>query len=123
MLLLCALANGAISTDIQPELGQAVVISVTDPEGHGRGGETVRVVHRPGLAGEREIAIGITDGLGRVRWTPEIRGVARLRAGDQRLPVHIGAPSAPPATLLLLLLLLLASAGAVGWGVHPRRLR
>ena len=118
--LLCALALGGITTDGPPTLGKALVISVLDVEGHGQGGETVRVVHRPGLAGEREVAIGITDGLGRVRWTPEIRGIAQLRAGDERVAVHIATDSAPPATALLVVLLFLSSLGAIVWGVRSR---
>ena len=55
-------------------IGAEVVIAVTDEQGDPAGGETVRVVHRPGLAGEREVAVGITDGRGRVRWTPDASG-------------------------------------------------
>ncbi len=118
-LLLASLALGAISTTASPIQHQEVVIEVQHNDGRPRPGETVRVVHRPGLGGEQEIAIGITDGLGRVRWTPETPGVATLRAGDERVPIRVQPDGPPVNTLFLLILLALASLCAVGYALLP----
>jgi hypothetical protein len=103
--------------------GEEVVLAVTDEAGDPRSGETVRVIHRPGLAGETELAIGISDGRGRVRWTPEVSGVARLRAGEEEAMIRI-VPTSPPIVVVVTLgLLLLTSAGALGHGGWGHRLR
>jgi hypothetical protein len=99
--------------------GVEVVIAVTDERGDPAGGETVRVVHRPGLAGEREVAVGITDGRGRVRWTPDAAGVARVRAGDEILPVRVQGP-VPPAVPVLIGLLAAGGLLALGLGLSRR---
>ncbi|MEQ1569572.1 MAG: hypothetical protein ABMA64_28300 [Myxococcota bacterium] len=109
------LALAAVVTETPPVQGAETVIAMTDAEGAPASGETVRVVHRPGLAGEKELAVGITDGRGRVRWTPEQAGVARIRAGDELLAVVITPSAVPASTPLLLGLLGLASVLAVGW--------
>ncbi|MEZ4236501.1 MAG: hypothetical protein R3F59_10150 [Myxococcota bacterium] len=129
LLWLAQAALGAVTVEGEPEdgppivlrQGEEVVLAVTDAEGEARSGETVRVVHRPGLAGEAELAIGISDGRGRVRWTPELSGLARLRAGDEVRSLRI-APAAPPLGVEVTLgLLLVTSLGAFGYGwVGPR---
>ncbi|NCG20161.1 MAG: hypothetical protein GWP91_14225 [Rhodobacterales bacterium] len=118
-LLFADLTLGAIVTTAAPMQGDEVVIEVHHNDGRPRPGETVRVVHRPGLGGEQELAIGITDGLGRVRWTPESPGVAQLRAGDETQRIRIETNRPPLNTLLLLLLLALTSLGALVYALLP----
>lgn len=116
-LLATSLAFGGITTDSPPVQGTATVVVLTDGDGRPRGGETVRVVHRPGLQGDREVAIGITDGLGRVRWTPDVAGVAEIRAGQEHLALQIGWPGIPLDSAVLLVLLGIAGLGAGGYGL------
>lgn len=113
ILVWAAVARAAISWEQDPRAGTESVIAVVDDAGAPRSGQTVRVVHRPGLAGEKEVAIGITDGRGRVRWTPDAPGVARLRAGDEEQLVRVGADHVDPTPLLILGLLLATGAGAL----------
>lgn len=108
--------EGLAEGERELEQGQEVVLAVIDEAGDPRSGETVRVIHRPGLAGEQELAIGISDGRGRVRWTPEVSGVARIRAGEETTTVRIVAATPPIAVATTLGLLLLTSAGALGYG-------
>lgn len=117
LLLAMELASAGIGTDAPPVQGTPTMVVLTDSEGRPRGGETVRVVHRPGLEGDREVAIGITDGLGRVRWTPDVAGVSELRAGDETLPLRVGWPALPLDTAILLALLGIAGLGAGGYGL------
>jgi len=119
--LAVALAGIRVTTpDADPPhiyVGRAATITVTDDAGHPLPGQTVRVVHRPGLAQEQEQAIGITDALGQVGWSPVAAGVARIRAGDAWQPVHVDGP-VPVATVAAALALLLASMASVAWGVR-----
>ena len=71
------------AADVLPRVGEPVSLQVTGPDQHPQAGQTVRVIHRPGLAAEQEQAIGITDARGTVEWTPALPGVARVRAGRQ----------------------------------------
>jgi hypothetical protein len=64
-------SEAAITLEEAPRLGHETWLTITRDEAP-TGGETVTVVHRPGIVGEEEIAIGITDARGRVRWTPRI---------------------------------------------------
>jgi len=88
-------------------------------------GATVQVVYRPGLDGERQRAIGITDSLGRVRWTPEVGGVAEVRAGQERRLVAVAWPSPPLGSVVLLVLIALSGLGfsGYGWRAHSARRR
>src|SRR5690606_23043937 len=79
---LASLAWASITIEDPPRPGEETVVVVTDDAGRPRAGETVRVIHRPGLGGEREVAVGITDARGRVRWTPQMDGVTIVRAGE-----------------------------------------
>ena len=120
MIALLAVAWGAVTLETPPEAGVETVVAVQDAEGDPRGGVTVRVVMRPGLGGERELAVGITDGRGRIRWTPEDAGVAWLRAGDESLRVRVaGAP--PGSALLSLGALILGGVAAVVRGITSSR--
>lgn len=119
MILAWSIATAAatITPEAPPVLGEETVLAVLDDDGHPRAGETVRVIHRPGLTAEREFAIGITDGRGRVRWTPQMAGIARIRAGDEPLELRVGWSLAPTSIPLLLGLLGLGGLVALGYGV------
>ena len=116
-------ASAAVTLDAdRAEQGTESVVLVTDEIGDPRSGETVRVVHRPGLAGEKELAVGITDGRGRVRWTPETAGITRIRAGEQVQVFRVVPAHLPTTTAVVLALLGTAGLGALGYGIRgPRR--
>lgn len=116
-------AIAGVRVETPPIAGVETVVVVTDELGDPTGGETVRVIHRPGLARERERAVGITDGRGRVKWTPQSPGIARLQAGDEPLRIRVAHPAPPLGPLLLLGILGLGGAGALGYGVGPFRRR
>lgn len=122
-LLLTQLASAEVAMEIPPMVGSETVVLVRNDEGRPSAGETVRVVHRPGMAGELEIAIGITDGRGRVRWTPEVPGLAIVRADDETQQIQVARDDLPTGTLTLLVLMFLASMSGVAYGVlyRPRK--
>jgi hypothetical protein len=105
-------ALAAVELESSAAEGVETVIVVTDELGDPGSGETVRVVHRPGLPGSRELAIGITDARGRVRWTPAEGGVARGPARGGVMDVRITRGALPEVTLTLAGLL-----GALGAGL------
>ena len=116
MIALIATAFGGVSLESPPVAGTETVVAVQDAEGDPRGGVTVRVVLRPGLTGERELAVGITDGRGRIRWTPPEPGVAWLRAGDEISKLRVGG-SPPSSVLVWIAVLLVGGAAALARGV------
>jgi hypothetical protein len=118
-------ASAAVTLDEAPAReGTESVLLVTDEAGDPRSGETVRVVHRPGLAGEKELAVGITDGRGRVRWTPEASGITRIRAGEEIEVIRVATVGLPTTPIVVLGLIGAAGLGALGYGVGgPRRPR
>ncbi|MBX2800924.1 MAG: hypothetical protein KTR31_24805 [Myxococcales bacterium] len=118
VLWLSHLAMAGITFESPPLHGAPTVVVVADDDGRPRAGETVRVVHRPGLSGEQEQAIGITDGRGRVRWTPAVPGRAEVRAGQEPLEVRVAWARAPLGTVLLLVLCALAGIVALGHGLR-----
>jgi len=122
MIWLLGAALASVTLAPEPATAEApTVLTVLDDDGRPRSGETVRVLHRPGLVGEAEQAIGITDARGQVRWTPSRGGVAHLRAGDAVHAVHV-QPATPRLDVPLLLgLLLLGGLGATGYGLGRRR--
>jgi hypothetical protein len=119
--LLGKVALGAVEVETPPVEGTETVIHVTDALGDAASGETVRVVHRPGLAGERELAIGITDGRGRVRWRPEQGGIALIRAGEQTSTLQIQRSHLPTTTLVVLALLAAGGLFPAIYGLLGRR--
>jgi len=120
LVLFAGLASATVTFTPVPIVGQATVVEVLDADQHPRSGETVRVLHRPGLAGEEEQAIGITDGRGRVSWTPSSPGVAVVRAGEEREAVHIATTTPRLDTWLLLVLLGLAGASSLAISTWKR---
>jgi len=120
ILVLLSMAHASIELEVAPAVGTEVVVVVVRDGVPGRG-ETVRVMHRPGTVHERERAIGITDGRGRVTWTPEEGGVAEVRAGTELRAVHIAYSGVPATPLTAIALLLAASLGLVFTGLRRRR--
>jgi len=121
---LCALAFAEISVEPVPRVGTESAIVVVDEAGRPAAGETVRVLHRPGMAGEREIAIGITDTRGKVLWTPEIPGLSTVRAGAESKTLRVERVHWPAGVLTLLLLLVASALVAIASGLfYPRRFR
>jgi hypothetical protein len=110
-----------ITVEEPPVAGEETVVLVTDGADRPQPGVTVRVLHRPELDGSQELAIGITDGLGRVRWTPEVAGVAELRANQDAMPVSIAWASVPAEPVSLLALLVLAGIASVVYGMTTGR--
>jgi hypothetical protein len=111
-------APDRIDLDGTPVVGVPGLVTV-HRDGLPAAGVTVRVVHRPGLGGEREAAIGITDGLGRVRWTPELPGVSALRAGDDPLWVVVGAESPWTGGTIGAVVLFVLLLGTLWFGTTP----
>lgn len=81
------------------------------------GGAPVRVIFRPGLPGQHEAAVGITDAAGQVRWTPAEPGAVMIEAGELSAVVHV-APSAVPVDLGVHLVVL---AAVITWLVRRGR--
>ncbi|MEN0067658.1 MAG: hypothetical protein AAGA48_36345 [Myxococcota bacterium] len=123
MIWLLATASASITLEAPPQVGDEVVITVTDPFGEPRSGETVRVFHGPELTTEREVAIGITDGRGRIRWTPSTPGVAELQVGEEPLRIRVAPAEAPLTVMFLVAVLMVAGFGATGVALLPRRAR
>lgn len=119
--LLCTLALAGIEVEPAPAVGQESLVLVVDAEGAPLPGQTVRVVHRPDLHGQEEQAVGITDGRGRVRWSPSRAGVTQVRAGEEELELAVAWTTPPPGALVLLVLLLLAGILGLGYGLWPPR--
>jgi hypothetical protein len=112
-LLLGVTAMAGVQLERPGEVGVETVIVVHDDQDAPRPGQTVRVVFRPGLAGEREQAVGITDGRGRVRWTPNAAGLAKIRAGEAWQTVSVAGPWALDTGLLLAALLAVGAVSAL----------
>lgn len=122
IVLWCALASAEIVLDPPPRVAETSVITITR-DGEPRAGATVRAILRPGLDRESEIAIGITDSRGRVRWTPDVAGVIEIRADgeQQRARVAWAGQQLGTAMILALLGALGLGATAIGWRRLTRR--
>lgn len=120
IVLLTTLAHASIELGAAPTVGDEIVVSVVDGQGRPARGETVRVIHRPGLPTEEERAIGISDARGRVTWTPDRPGRFALFAGDQRFEGRVPYPQPPPEPMVGLLLLVGAAFVAVVYGWRRR---
>jgi hypothetical protein len=110
-------AENLVTVDPAPVQGAESWVVVTDDIGRAASGVTIRVVHRPGLDGTRELAIGITDALGRVRWTPEAAGAALVQADDAQLPVEVAWAAPPSATIALMVMLAIGALAAIVGGL------
>ncbi len=122
MIVWLGLAMAGVSFEGPLAQGKEVVVMLDRGGAPGRG-ETVRVVHRPGTVYERERAIGITDGRGRVAWTPEEGGVAEVRGGDDTIRVRIDYGEQPVTAGVLLAITTLTGLGFALTGLRRRRAR
>ena len=128
MIWLVTSAFAGISFESPPQEGQETVVVVVEGEPGGdlaedsqpTGGATLRVVYRPGLPGEFEQAIGITDARGRARWIPTEGGIALVESNNSSLPMRILPKSFPPTTLILLALISLGSMASAIYGLSRR---
>jgi hypothetical protein len=119
--LLWMFSAQATQLSVEPALKvrNSVVVQCMD-RGRPCEGKTVSVVLRPDLSDSQELAIGVTDSRGRVRWTPDRSGVAELRADNARLRVAIPWPRPPSESLLLMVLLLATCLGSAWYGLRKR---
>lgn len=121
--ILALLAHGEILVDGAPQVDSEVTVTVVDDLSRPISGATVRAVHRQGLYGEQDLAVGLTDARGRVYWTPEQGGPVVLRSREQERIVHVARDAAPASTLVLLGLLTALGIGAGLVGFWPGRRR
>lgn len=119
--LIAQLAIAQPVLDPAPVVGGESAITVVDDLSQPVISASVRVVHRPGLVGERELSIGLTDSRGTVYWTPEHAGPARLRAGSTPVLVHVARDQAPIARWILLGALGALILVLIGYGAWPAR--
>lgn len=120
-LLLSHLACAEILIEAEPVAGKTIAIDVVDDLSRPVSGATVRAIRRPGLPGERDLAVGLTDARGRVYWTPKEPGTQVLRAREHERIVHVEAVSPPLTPLLLLGTSGLLGLGLLLWGLWPAR--
>jgi hypothetical protein len=116
--LLSLLASANPSVDPAPRVGLESEVRLVDDLTRPVVGAPVRATTRVGLPGEREVAVGLTDGSGSAWWTPADAGPARLRVRDRELVVRVeraGPPTTAAVMLggLLALALALLAAGAI----------
>lgn len=116
-----ALAADPFAIDPPPAVGVASTVTLTDDIGRPIGGIAVHAVARPGLDGSTDTAIGVTDALGRVRWTPDRGGLVDLVAEKATLHLAVPWPSPPAETAALLALLVAFAAAAIAWGASSPR--
>lgn len=101
-LVLLGLAAAEIRIEPAPTADVESVITLIDDAGRPRNGIGVRVVRREGLPGESQTSLGLTDSLGRVRWTPTAGGRASVTAGSDDQVVRVAYSAVPSATATLL---------------------
>lgn len=123
ILLLASLAFAEIIVEPAPVAGTEVAITVLDDLSRPISGATVRAVARPGLARERDLAVGLTDNRGRVYWTPRDGGPVVLQARTDSTRVHVAYAQAPRESMVLLILLGIIAMLATTVGLWPRRRR
>lgn len=121
LLVLLLPARAEILFEGDPTVGEGVVITVVDDLSRPVRGATVRAIHRAGLPGERDLAIGLTDARGRVTWTPEQAGTTVVRTRRDQALTHVRRDGPPISTLVLLGVLGVLGLGATGWGLWPSR--
>ncbi len=122
MIGLLIVANGlaadVIAVDPAPTIEVPAFVTVTDDLGRPVVGATVMASWRPGLPASREQTLGVTDSLGRVRWTPDASGIVALSTSGGSFPVRVEG-AAPVETITLLGLLALVATGSAIWGARP----
>jgi hypothetical protein len=104
--LLLASASAEILVEESLAQGQRAEIQVVDSISMPVAGASVHVVSRPGLSGEEEITVGITDPRGRLHWTPSEGGVYIIRAAHQERRIQVSWHRWPMSVLWSLLGLL-----------------
>jgi hypothetical protein len=107
--------------DRTPRERDTVQVTLLDDADRPVAGATVRVVYRPGLDGARELSLGVSDTLGRVRWPVDAGGRAELIVDREHLPVTIRYADPPWQTLTLIALLLVFAIGAIVAGATRSR--
>lgn len=99
----------------EPELvaDAEVSITLTEEGGAPLAGVPLKVVSNPGTALESSYTVGLTDGSGRVRWTPKEGGPHQLRYGDNTEVAQVRWDRPPLSASLSLLILLAAFLGCI----------
>lgn len=106
LLLALQLAHAGVVATPPATPGATSQILLSDAQGAVKRGGTASAVTRPGLPGQAERGLGVTDARGRVRLTPEGSGVVVVRLDGRDVgAVHVAWP-APPASALVPLVLL-----------------
>lgn len=123
LLVGVALATEPIAVDPPAAVGAPSMVTLTDDLGRPIGGVAIHAIARPGLDGATDTAIGVTDGLGRVRWTPDRGGLVDLVADKVTLHLAVPWPSPPAETIALTALLAAAALSAIAWGASSARSR
>ena len=118
-------SDRSVKIEPPPRQGAESVVTVLDWADRPSAGVTVRAIHRPELPRSEDAAIGITDSLGRVRWTPEKGGTTRLVAHDTEVDLAVAWAHPPETTLVWLVVLVACSVAMLVYAVRrpsaPRR--
>lgn len=118
LLLGTVFAGDLLVVEPSPSAGHETYVTVTDDLGRPVVGATVMSSWRPGLAASREQTLGVTDSLGRIRWTPDSSGVVVLSTSGASAPMRVDG-AVPGDTLALLVLLGVVASGAAAYGARP----
>ena len=119
--LLASLAFAEIVVEPPPAAGVETAVTVLDDLSRPISGATVRAVARPGLDGERDLAVGLTDNRGRVYWTPGRGGPYLLQVRTETKRVHVAYDGADNESMVLLIALGIIGLLASVIGLWPRR--
>lgn len=104
-----------------PRVGSEVIITLTRDGSVPSAGVTVTATRFPGLPAQEEVALGLTDGWGRVRWAPSAGGVYAVSAHGTTALASVPWPSPPIEAAAPLAALLVVSALSAAWGLtRPR---
>ena len=119
LALLTAVSLAGIVPPEAPQVGESTTIQVLDGAEHPIPGVSVRIIYRPDTHSANEVNAGLTDGGGKLAWTPIAAGPVVIRALDAEARVMVPATQLPVETWLLLLFSLAASGAAVVFGLSP----
>ena len=103
-----------------PREHETVEVTLRDDDDRAVAGATVRIAYRPGLDGARELSLGVSDTLGRVRWPVDAAGRAELLVDREHIPVTIAYADPPWQTLTVMALLLAFALSAIIAGITGR---